>query len=52
MNETIKVMQGDCLDLLAGLPGQSVDLILTDPPYHVGMTHNSQKATFSDLAML
>ena len=47
-----KLLQGDCLDLLKTLPDGSVDLILTDPPYYVGMTHNAQKATFTDLSML
>ena len=27
------VMLGDCVQLLAGLPSESVDFILTDPPY-------------------
>lgn len=48
----MKLMHGDCLDLLKSLPDGSVDLILTDPPYYVGMTHNAQKATFTDLSML
>lgn len=47
-----KLLQGDCLDSLKTLPDGSVDLILTDPPYYVGMTHNAQKATFTDLSML
>lgn len=29
----IKLMQGDCLELLKTIPDGSVDLILTDPPY-------------------
>lgn len=28
-----RIMQGDCNDLLPTLPAESVDLILTDPPY-------------------
>ncbi|ULJ66666.1 DNA-methyltransferase [Wielerella bovis] len=51
-NKTFKLLNGDCLDLLKTLPTGSVDMILTDPPYYVGMTHNSEKATFSDLNML
>jgi DNA modification methylase len=27
------ILQGDCLDILPTLPAQSVDFILTDPPY-------------------
>lgn len=29
------VLQGDCISLMGGLPSQSVDFILTDPPYLV-----------------
>ncbi len=28
-----KVIQGDCLDVMKGIPIQSIDLIITDPPY-------------------
>src|SRR4051812_17932195 len=29
---------GDCRDVLAGLPDDSVDLIFTSPPYNLGVT--------------
>jgi site-specific DNA-methyltransferase (adenine-specific) len=29
----IRIFQGDCLDVLAALPADSVDLIFADPPY-------------------
>ena len=29
----IKLIQGDCLDLLPDIPDGSIDLVLTDPPY-------------------
>lgn len=29
----INLMQGDCLDKMRGIPAQSVDMVLTDPPY-------------------
>lgn len=29
----IKLMQGDCLELMKNIPDGSVDLVLTDPPY-------------------
>ena len=32
---TEKMMQGDCLKLMSKLPGKSVDLVVTDPPYDV-----------------
>lgn len=31
-----KIIQGDCLEVMRGLPDKSFDLVLTDPPY--GMT--------------
>jgi site-specific DNA-methyltransferase (adenine-specific) len=30
---TIRLMQGDCLELLPGIEAGSVDMVLTDPPY-------------------
>ncbi len=29
----IRIYQGDCLDILAGMPADCVDLIFADPPY-------------------
>lgn len=37
MSPTMQLMRGDCLELLAKLPDNSVDMVLTDPPY--GTTH-------------
>lgn len=28
-----KIIQGDCLEVMKGLPDKSVDIIITDPPY-------------------
>lgn len=28
-----KIIQGDCLDVMAGMPDASIDAIVTDPPY-------------------
>lgn len=50
--KNIKLIHGDCLYLLKKIPDGSVDCVITDPPYYVGMTHNAQKAVFSDLMML
>lgn len=30
-----QILQGDCIDILAALPGESVDLIFADPPYNL-----------------
>lgn len=36
MNEYInKIIQGDCLEVMRGMPDKSVDLVLTDPPYGI-----------------
>ena len=35
----IKLLHGDCFELLKDIPDESVDMILTDPPY--GMNYQS-----------
>ena len=35
-----KIIQGDCLEVMKGIPDKSVDLVLTDPPY--GVTANEK----------
>ena len=47
--QTNKIYLGDCLDLITELPDGSVDAVITDPPYHQGLTHNGQKTTLADL---
>ena len=42
---------GDCLEIIKDLPAASVDCIITDPPYFLGMTHNGQKGNFRDLSI-
>ena len=32
----MKLLEGDCLELMQEIPDKSVDLILTDPPYNIG----------------
>lgn len=49
---SVILKQGDCLELIKEIPTGSVDMVLTDPPYHVGVTCNSQKSTFNELSML
>ena len=44
---TTRILQGDCLELLATLPAESVDLICTDPPYGLGLMRRSWD-TFAD----
>lgn len=33
-------MQGDCLELMKDIPDESVDLVLTDPPYNIARKNN------------
>ena len=37
--ESVKLLQGDCLDVMRSIPDGSVDLILTDPPYGLSLIH-------------
>lgn len=50
-NEDITLMHGDCIELLPKIPDRSVNSIITDPPYFLGMTHNGQKGCFNDLVI-
>ena len=36
-NESISLINSDCLTALKDIPSQTVDLILTDPPYNLGL---------------
>lgn len=36
-NELFQIFQGDCLNGMQNVPDKSVDLILTDPPYNLGL---------------
>ncbi len=33
--KNIKLLRGDCLELMKSIPDKSIDLVLTDPPYGV-----------------
>ena len=35
-----KVVCGDCLEVMKKLPDKCIDLVLTDPPYGIGMASN------------
>lgn len=35
LNGKVTLYAGDCMDVLAGLPENSVDSVVTDPPYHL-----------------
>lgn len=42
MLELNRIYCGDCLDLMREIPDKSVDLVLTDPPYNVGINFGNE----------
>ena len=38
--EINKIYQGDCLEIMKTFPDKSVDLVLTDPPYGIGLKYD------------
>ncbi len=42
------IILGDCIDVLAAVPGASVDLVVTDPPYLVGYRDRDGRTLFGD----
>jgi len=51
----MKLLQGDCLDLLKDIPSKSVDIIYTDPPYippEHSKTLTKYKKTLSEMVIL
>jgi len=38
-----KIICGDCLEVMKGMPDKSVDLVLTDPPYGMNFQSNYRK---------
>ena len=48
----ITLIHGDCLEVMKKIPDNSIDLVLTDPPYGVGYTYNSYNDTKEELKRL
>lgn len=40
-----RLLQGDCIEVLAGLPGASVDAVVCDPPYGIGYQNERWDST-------
>src|SRR3989344_8322279 len=38
-----QIIPGDCLESMKNLPDESVDLVVTDPPFNIGKNYNSYK---------
>ena len=45
---TIQLFNGDCLEIIKEIENQSINLIVTDPPYCVGTTSNGKQGNFTD----
>jgi modification methylase len=41
------ILRGDCLDVLRGLPPQSIDLIFADPPYNLQLRNDLHRPNMS-----
>ena len=41
----IELWHGDCLELMKKIPDKSIDLVLTDPPYGIGLEYDTYKDT-------
>lgn len=48
-NEKSMCILGNCLEVIKKIPDKSIQSVITDPPYFMGLTHNGQKGTLSDL---
>jgi len=50
---TVTLLQGDCIELMKTLPDQSIDLVVTSPPYDDLRTYNDKSSfRFKDTANL
>lgn len=45
----IKLMHGDCLELMKEIPDGSVDLVLTDPPYGIDFQSHRRKKMYNKI---
>jgi DNA modification methylase len=43
-DDAVTLYHGDCLEILDGLPNESVDAVITDPPYASGARTEATKA--------
>lgn len=50
--EINRIYNEDCLEGIKQIASASIDAIITDPPYFVGMTHNGKKGDYNDLIIM
>ena len=51
-SSTARLYLGDCVNILKELPPHSVDVIVTSPPYNIGVRYNRYEDTLSAAAYL
>lgn len=39
-----KIIQGDCLEIMRGFSDKQFDLVLTDPPYGIGIDYDGNES--------
>jgi len=44
----MKLICGDCLEIMKTLPDKSVDAVITDPPYGIGMEYSTYKDSWEN----
>ena len=47
MDKNIDIVLGDCLSVMKGIGSESVDLIVTDPPYNLSKDYGNNRDTWS-----
>ena len=52
MTSEVRLLLGDCLELMRDLPDGSIDAVVTDPPYGNGTAYNSYDDSREHLALL
>jgi len=43
----LNLIHGDCLEVMKDMPDKSIDLVLTDPPYGIGISKNPFRQKFA-----
>ena len=36
-----KILQGDCLDIMKDIDNDTFDIVVSSPPYNIGMNYNT-----------
>ena len=52
INENVELLHGDCLELMKGIPNESVDIVITDPPYGINLTPQRANGKFKDTKVI